>query len=160
MGAITSNAVRVLVTIFSTACLTTSATSFPGSTTLCPAMEEPLTPHCTCRKRRQSGLGPPPPVRRGCSNLFLLRGGVPRIQNLSRPPPPPSPGGSPGLSKAQSFSACSWSEYSFGRCACLRGFYTDLVSASPAHSTSFAPNFSKCPTVGCVQSSESEFYLW
>ena len=44
--------------------------------------------------------------------------------------------GSPVLSKVPSFKACSWSEYSFGCCACLQGIYTYVVSAFPAHLTS------------------------
>ena len=35
----------------------------------------------------------------------------------------------------------------------LHGFYTYLVSAFPAHATSFSPNFSKSSTVECELSS-------
>ena len=53
-----------------------------------------------------------------------------------------------------------WSQYSFACWACLQGFSTYLVSAFPAHSTSFSPIFfSNSQRVECALSSESEFLL-
>ena len=95
----------------------------------------PTTP-CACRKRWLSSLGPPPSARRGCSNnMSSPRGGVPRMQKFKA-----FLIGAQGYQRFPLLYACR-SEYSFGCCACLQGFDTYLVSAFPAHSTSFFPKF-------------------
>ena len=82
----------------------------------------------------------PPPARRGCSNLSAPRGGVPRMQKLSPPSPPPTPGGSPGLSNVLFFKPVVGQSNIALHAVPVYTASTYLVSAILAHSTSFSPN--------------------
>ena len=66
----------------------------------------------------------------------------------------------PGLSKVPSKPVVGHENIALYVVPAHGASMTYLVSVSPAHSTSFSPNFSKNSMVECVLSSESEFYLW